>query len=130
MLTPVKCGRGLVKLRKTKPRKPKPAVKRKLSQSKLRDWSRTIRGRDKKCMSCGSKESLHAHHIISKYYRPELAYNLSNGVTLCKNCHVGAGGVHDKFNPPKNKKIAYLRQVYLANRPRKKKRKYKRYKAK
>ena len=123
------CGKGLVKLRKTKPkkRKAKP-VKRSLSQSKLKDWSLQIRGRDKKCMSCGSEENLHAHHIISKYYRPHLAYNLNNGVTLCKQCHVGVGGVHDKRNPPKNNKIAYLRKIYLANRNFKKKRRYKKYK--
>ena len=123
------CGKGLVKLRKTKPKKiVEPVKRRKLSQSKLRDWSLVIRGRDKKCMSCGSVKDLHAHHIISKYYRPQLAYNLNNGITLCKQCHVGVGGVHDKFNPPKNAKIAYLRKVYLANRDLKKKRRYKKYK--
>lgn len=124
------CSKGLVKLRKTKPKKTKvkPSKRKTLSQSKLRDWSKTIRSRDKKCMSCGSLKDLHAHHIISKYYRPHLAYNLNNGITLCKQCHVGAGGVHDKYNPPKNNKVAYLRKIYLANRNRKKR--YKRYKRK
>lgn len=126
--------KGLVKLRRTKPRKgrvtrSKSKVKKTLLDStKLRDWSLAIRARDEKCKSCGTKNNLHAHHIISKYYRPQLAYNLNNGITLCKSCHVGAGGVHDKFNPPKNAKIAYLRKVYLANRDFKKKRRYKKYK--
>lgn len=125
------CGKGLVKLKRTKPKKPKSkSVKRKLSPSKLKDWSLKIRGRDKKCMSCGSKKNLHAHHVISKFYRPHLAYNLDNGITLCKQCHVGPGGVHDKYNPPRNNKIAYLRKVYLANRSRQKRRIYKRYKSK
>lgn len=122
-------GKGLVKLRKSKPKaKSKRRVRKQpLSKSKLKDWSIKIRGRDSKCMSCGSEKNLHAHHIISKFYRPHLAFNLNNGITLCKQCHVGFGGVHDKRNPPKNKKIDYLRKVYLANRNFKK-RKYKAYK--
>ena len=100
-------SKGLVKLKKTKPRsKPRKRVKKQvLSRSRLKDWSLNIRGRDSKCMSCGSEKNLHAHHIISKFYRPHLAYSLTNGITLCKQCHVGYGGVHDKRNPPKNKKI-------------------------
>jgi len=121
MYIPFHISRGLVKLKKYRPRK---ISRRKvhLDGVKLRQWSCIVRKRDKICMSCGSKKSLHAHHIISKYYHPHLAYNLSNGVTLCKSCHIGRGGVHDKRNPPKTTKIAYLRQVFLANRPRKKRR--------
>lgn len=124
--------KGLVKLRRTKPRKgrvtrSKSKVKKTLLDStKLRDWSLAIRARDKKCKSCGTKNNLHAHHIVSKYYNPHLAYNLNNGVALCEQCHIGKGGVHDKRNPPKNKTIASLRRIYLSNRPRKKR--YRRYK--
>ena len=121
-------GKGLIKLKKFKP---KQSGKRKskviLDQKKLKEWSVLIRNRDGKCMSCGTKQHLHAHHIISKFYFPHLAYSLNNGTTLCRSCHIGKGGVHDKRNPPKNSKIAYLRKVFLANRPRKRK-KYKRYK--
>ena len=128
MLNSFFAGKGLVKLRRVKPKKrrnakPKPM----LDQARLREWSVLVRGRDKCCVSCGSTKHLHAHHVISKFYSPHLAYNLNNGVTLCKMCHIGTGGVHDKRNPPKNSKIAYLRKVFLANRPKKRK-KYKRYK--
>ena len=125
--------KGLVKLRKTKPRK-RGSTRRKskvrktlLDSTKLRDWSLAIRARDRKCKSCGTKNNLHAHHIVSKYYNPHLAYNLNNGVALCEECHIGRGGVHDKRNPPKNKTIATFRRIYLSNRPKKKR--YRRYKA-
>lgn len=57
-------------------------------------WSWVIRNRDKKCILCGSKEELHAHHIIpikanTKYIKanPKYKYDTSNGITLCKKCH-------------------------------------------
>ncbi|MDB4461439.1 HNH endonuclease [bacterium] len=43
--------------------------------------------RDMFCKCCGSKESLHAHHIDHATYSPELRLDPNNGVTLCKGCH-------------------------------------------
>ncbi len=126
MVVPLILSKGLVKLKKFKPKK---KTNRSLDKIKLKKWSILIRSRDKKCVSCNSKKNLHAHHIISKYYRPHLAYNLSNGITLCKSCHIGPGGVHDKRNPPKNAKIAHYRKIFLINRPpsRKKRKRFKKY---
>lgn len=53
-----------------------------------RDFRKAVRKRDKfKCKMCGSTEKLQVHHIIpwSKSY--ELRYTVSNGITLCKECH-------------------------------------------
>ena len=45
------------------------------------------------CQYCGARngmgESIHfqVHHIINYWERPDLAYALDNGITLCKGCH-------------------------------------------
>ena len=57
----------------------------------LRNWAKEILERDNyTCRKCGEKfksSFLHTHHIkpISKY--PSLALDISNGITLCRNCH-------------------------------------------
>ena len=53
-----------------------------------------------KCTKCGSKENLHAHHIIRLYdiceqynmnadeiLNSEEFHDINNGITLCQNCH-------------------------------------------
>jgi hypothetical protein len=40
-----------------------------------------------KCKVCGSTENLHVHHFKSYRKYPELRADVSNGVTLCANCH-------------------------------------------
>ena len=54
---------------------------------KKQEWARKVLDRDKKCMKCGSVEYLEAHHIISKLVSSELAFEVSNGLTLCHTCH-------------------------------------------
>lgn len=56
--------------------------------SRCSSWSHKIRNRDDNtCQHCGSKEKLHAHHIIPWNTNIELRYDLSNGITLCNSCH-------------------------------------------
>jgi 5-methylcytosine-specific restriction endonuclease McrA len=43
------------------------------------------------CVMCGSKDSLHVHHITYEHYKNE-HNNLSDLITLCKNCHVKVHG--------------------------------------
>ena len=40
-----------------------------------------------KCQICGSQKDLCGHHIKERAKYPELAYEVSNIVTLCKSCH-------------------------------------------
>lgn len=52
-------------------------------------WSQVVKERDGyKCRCCGSKEQLHAHHILPWLQAAELRFDVSNGVTLCYSCHV------------------------------------------
>jgi 5-methylcytosine-specific restriction endonuclease McrA len=52
-------------------------------------WSSAVKDRDNRtCQRCGKKGGrLHAHHIQSYRRHPELAFVVSNGITLCHDCH-------------------------------------------
>lgn len=70
------------------------AIKEKLllyKNSEYRQWRRNILKRDKyKCQICYKtflSRNLHAHHIIKKAKRPDLIFDLNNGITLCKEHH-------------------------------------------
>lgn len=39
------------------------------------------------CQHCGSTEDLHVHHIKPYKSFPELRTDISNGITLCHECH-------------------------------------------
>jgi hypothetical protein len=50
-------------------------------------WARLILERDKCCVECGSLNKLQAHHINHFSQSIESRLDLSNGVTLCIDCH-------------------------------------------
>lgn len=51
-------------------------------------WKISVYKRDKfTCQQCGSKEHIQAHHIQSWKDNPRLRFDISNGVTLCTECH-------------------------------------------
>lgn len=58
------------------------------------EWRNKVFERDsytcQKCKiksGCGHRVFLHAHHIKEFSLHTELRYEISNGITLCKNCH-------------------------------------------
>lgn len=55
--------------------------------AKSKIWSEKVRKRDIECKRCGAKERLQAHHIIPWKDNDNLRYDISNGLTLCINCH-------------------------------------------
>lgn len=58
--------------------------------SRYIDWRKAVYERDNyTCQKCGicSSGSLNAHHIEGYANNPELRTELSNGATLCKDCH-------------------------------------------
>lgn len=55
-----------------------------------KNWRLTVFRRDGfACKKCGKSKSgfLQAHHIRPKRDFPNLVYEVSNGITLCKTCH-------------------------------------------
>lgn len=54
------------------------------------EWKNAVKERDgwicQHC-KCNEKERMHAHHIVTWEKDPSLRFDLSNGITLCKNCH-------------------------------------------
>lgn len=53
-------------------------------------WRRLVRERDDfQCQwpGCSSKSRLQVHHIKTWGAYPGLRYDISNGITLCRQCH-------------------------------------------
>lgn len=66
--------------------------KRKLlmGSKKYKEWRFAVYTRDDfTCQSCGliGSGKLEAHHIKPVHSHPELVFEISNGVTLCVDCH-------------------------------------------
>ncbi|MCK9370839.1 HNH endonuclease [Candidatus Dojkabacteria bacterium] len=56
----------------------------------LSSWKKAVKRRDDyTCQKCGNQDGrvLTADHIKSKAIYPELMFDVSNGTTLCHNCH-------------------------------------------
>ena len=52
-----------------------------------RQWRERVVERDNVCQICGGEEDLHAHHKKSFSQYPLLRYDVTNGITLCNECH-------------------------------------------
>ena len=60
-----------------------------------KEWRLLVYQRDNyKCVKCGSKEKINAHHVRSWKHYPDLRYTVSNGITLCEKCHIA---LHQKY---------------------------------
>ena len=61
------------------------------STYKLVKWAKLVKERDNYiCQHCyldGLPEEVDAHHIVPKAKFPQYAYDISNGQTLCRECH-------------------------------------------
>lgn len=52
------------------------------------EWREAVFLRDNfQCQKCGSQEAVEAHHIFSYNLFPESRTDVTNGVTLCYECH-------------------------------------------
>ena len=59
------------------------------SISGMKTWRKNVLNRDSNiCQACGSCEDLTAHHIDAFKSHPEKRLSLSNGITLCQDCHI------------------------------------------
>lgn len=63
------------------------AVQMERSTTRYKAWKDQVFNRDVFCVNCGSTKNRVAHHI--KFYQefPELRFDVSNGVVLCRSCH-------------------------------------------
>ena len=54
-----------------------------------KNWREKVFEKDNyTCQLCGKRNlEIHPHHFIGLTYKPELAYKIDNGITVCKNCH-------------------------------------------
>lgn len=66
-----------------------PAAKLRNTQ-KTRDWAKAVKHRDNfTCRLCRIRGgTLHTHHIERWADRPDLRFDIENGVTLCRDCHL------------------------------------------
>lgn len=59
-------------------------------------WRSGVFSRDNyTCQKCGAKTGLQAHHIVAwseTEETPKLRYDINNGITLCKECHLKTHG--------------------------------------
>lgn len=62
---------------------------KKLKKQNFELWSQCVRLRDKKCIICGSTETLQAHHcLVRAALSLRTRFIPENGVTLCYRCHL------------------------------------------
>ena len=79
--------------KKTKHSKNKAKRRFGVKKNLLSKWRKAVLEReDYTCQDCGRRDSLHAHHIKAKSEYPKLCYKVSNGQTLCENCHDNVHG--------------------------------------
>ena len=58
-----------------------------------KNWRIDVFKRDNfTCQSCGSRQNIQAHHKNSWKDYPSERHIVSNGITLCKDCHLKAHG--------------------------------------
>ncbi len=71
--------------------------------NEYKQWRKSVYERDcYKCVKCGSKVKINAHHIYSWKHYPHLRYDINNGVTLCEECHKQ---IHKKYGYDSKEKM-------------------------
>jgi 5-methylcytosine-specific restriction endonuclease McrA len=63
------------------------------NSQRYKDWRISVFQRDRyRCQKCGTQKDIQAHHIKSWKNNKDLRYVVSNGITLCRKCHLEAHG--------------------------------------
>lgn len=63
------------------------------NSDQYRRWRSAVFSRDGfRCQKCGSKCDIQAHHIKTWSRNKLLRYDVSNGITLCRKCHLESHG--------------------------------------
>ena len=62
---------------------------KRIDRIELSVWSKSIKNRDNwKCYMCASSNKLEAHHLDSYLAYKSSRFDINNGITLCKVCHM------------------------------------------
>lgn len=60
-----------------------------MSRIEYKTWRRKVLAKEgKHCFLCSAETGLHVHHVKPYLTHPELRYEVSNGIVLCKKHHV------------------------------------------
>lgn len=85
--------------------------------SRLKNWRKKVLKRDNyTCQNCERKTYLSAQHKVPISESPELAYEVSNGITLCIKCHAKedgntpTAGIFGVSRKGKNTKVIFIDQ--------------------
>lgn len=74
---------------------------RDFSDPRYKSWRRRVYARDKyKCRmpGCpGTDKRLNAHHIKCWSSHPALRYEVANGISVCRDCHLKLNGNEEQF---------------------------------
>lgn len=77
-----------------------------------KNWQNEVFKRDDyTCQCCGKRGGvLHAHHLESFSDNPDLRFDISNGITLCENCHSPnkIGSFHNMYGTMHNTKDQFI----------------------
>lgn len=75
-------------------------------------FTRKVLARDNyTCQCCKSRNNLQVHHLYSYKSNMELRTNVTNGITLCKECHIN---FHSKYGKGNNTKQQFLEWLNLS----------------
>jgi len=68
--------------------------------SEMKEWRESVFERDnytcQKCKQRGSQE-LNAHHVHNFNEFPKLRFDITNGITFCKDCHILFHKIYNRF---------------------------------
>lgn len=83
-----------------------PELERERHSQKYKEWQSEVYKKDwYTCQCCGNGKNLRAHHILNFSSNPDLRYDISNGITLCNECHDIQGvskSFHNKYGTVNN----------------------------
>jgi 5-methylcytosine-specific restriction endonuclease McrA len=82
-------------------------------RAEYKAWRRAVFERDRyTCQHCQQRGgSLHAHHMKSWVEHPDLRYEVSNGLTLCVDCHSDLHGHYIPGRLPQDRKPRKLGKI-------------------
>ena len=71
----------------TKKKNPVKKIRNWRKTKEYRTWRFAVIKRDKRCVICHALKARHAHHLESAFYNVGKRFTVSNGITLCRECH-------------------------------------------